>query len=25
VIGFTAKAPTVNLANPVPHSQFPPR
>lgn len=25
VIGFTAKAPTANLANPVPNSQFPPR
>ena len=25
VIGFTAKAPTANLAQPVPHSQFPPR
>jgi hypothetical protein len=25
VIGFTAKAPTANLASPVPHSQFPPR
>ena len=25
VIGFTAKAPTVNLASPAPHSQFPPR
>ncbi|MBA3350727.1 MAG: hypothetical protein H0T12_09260 [Actinobacteria bacterium] len=25
VIGFTAKAPTANLAHPVPHSQFPPR
>ncbi len=25
VIGFTDKAPTANLANPVPNSQFPPR
>jgi hypothetical protein len=25
VIGFTAKAPTANLADPVPNSQFPPR
>ena len=25
VIGFTAKAPTANLANPLPNSQFPPR
>jgi hypothetical protein len=25
VIGFTAKAPTANLAAPVPNSQFPPR
>jgi hypothetical protein len=25
VIGFTAKAPTANLAQPAPHSQFPPR
>jgi hypothetical protein len=25
VIGFTAKAPTANLAQPVPNSQFPPR
>ncbi|HLQ56482.1 MAG TPA: hypothetical protein VK162_19720 [Streptosporangiaceae bacterium] len=25
VIGFTAQAPTANLAPPVPHSQFPPR
>src|SRR6266849_2861821 len=25
VIGFTADAPTANLANPVPNSQFPPR
>jgi len=25
VIGFTAKAPTANLAEPVPNSQFPPR
>src|SRR5712691_4600627 len=25
VIGFTAKAPTANLATPAPHSQFPPR
>ena len=25
VIGYMAKAPTANLANPVPHSQFPPR
>ncbi|HEX6508711.1 MAG TPA: hypothetical protein VF221_13870 [Chloroflexota bacterium] len=25
VIGFTAKAPTANLATPVPNSQFPPR
>jgi len=25
VIGFTAKAPTANLAKPVPNSQFPPR
>ena len=25
VIGFTAKAPTANLAPPAPHSQFPPR
>jgi hypothetical protein len=25
VIGFTEKAPTANLANPVPNSQFPPR
>jgi len=25
IIGFTAKAPTANLASPVPHSQFPPR
>ena len=25
VIGFTDKAPTVNLANPLPNSQFPPR
>ena len=25
VIGFTNKAPTANLANPVPNSQFPPR
>jgi hypothetical protein len=25
VIGFTAKAPTANLASPAPHSQFPPR
>jgi hypothetical protein len=25
VIGFTAKPPTANLAQPVPHSQFPPR
>jgi hypothetical protein len=25
VIGYTLKAPTVNLATPVPHSQFPPR
>ena len=25
VLGFTAKAPTANLANPVPNSQFPPR
>ena len=25
VIGYTAKAPTANLANPVPSSQFPPR
>jgi hypothetical protein len=25
VIGFTSKAPTANLANPVPNSQFPPR
>jgi hypothetical protein len=25
VIGFTAKAPTANLADPVPGSQFPPR
>ena len=25
VIGFTDKAPTANLANPLPNSQFPPR
>jgi hypothetical protein len=25
VLGFTAKAPTVNLAQPLPNSQFPPR
>jgi hypothetical protein len=25
VIGFTAKPPTANLANPLPNSQFPPR
>ncbi|HSB86040.1 MAG TPA: hypothetical protein VLD86_07030, partial [Ilumatobacteraceae bacterium] len=25
VIGFTDKAPTANLADPVPNSQFPPR
>jgi hypothetical protein len=25
VIGFTAKAPTANLEDPVPNSQFPPR
>jgi hypothetical protein len=25
VLGFTAKAPTANLANPLPNSQFPPR
>src|SRR5256886_3248617 len=25
VIGFTAKAPTANLADPIPNSQFPPR
>ena len=25
VIGFTAKAPTANLATPLPNSQFPPR
>jgi hypothetical protein len=25
VIGFTAQAPTANLAPPVPNSQFPPR
>jgi len=25
VVGFTASAPTANLADPVPHSQFPPR
>ena len=25
VIGFTAHAPTANLAPPAPHSQFPPR
>lgn len=25
VVGFTDKAPTANLAKPVPHSQFPPR
>jgi hypothetical protein len=25
VIGFTAKAPTANLADPLPNSQFPPR
>jgi len=25
VIGFTNKAPTANLAEPVPNSQFPPR
>jgi hypothetical protein len=25
VIGFTAKPPTANLAQPVPGSQFPPR
>ena len=25
VIGFTAKAPTENLEEPVPNSQFPPR
>jgi hypothetical protein len=25
VIGFTDKAPTANLADPVPGSQFPPR
>jgi hypothetical protein len=25
VIGFTATAPTANLATPVPNSQFPPR
>jgi len=25
IIGFTAKAPTANLAPPAPHSQFPPR
>jgi len=25
VIGFTDKAPTANLAEPVPNSQFPPR
>ena len=25
VIGFTHKAPTANLAEPVPNSQFPPR
>jgi len=25
VIGFTDKAPTANLADPAPNSQFPPR
>jgi hypothetical protein len=25
VLGFTAKAPTANLADPLPNSQFPPR
>jgi hypothetical protein len=25
VLGFTNKAPTVNLADPLPNSQFPPR